>query len=146
MTDSIIMERVADAAADCFYAELAKTEDFQAFEALVATDMRAIAAGVLRRCVERFDADLVASAPRGWTVHERAARTVMPHQCALATGRPLVAPTASPWFTDSQLKAAASAVEMRAKRMPDSSGRGWEPPYRPHALVKSVAISLSRRS
>ena len=45
MTDSIIMERVADAAADCFYAELAKTEDFQAFEALVAADMRAIAAG-----------------------------------------------------------------------------------------------------
>ena len=77
MTDSIIMERVADAAADCFYSELAKTEDFQAFEALVAADMRAIAAGVLRRCVERFDADLVANAPRGWTVHERAARTVI---------------------------------------------------------------------
>ena len=27
MADSIIMERVADAAAECFYAELVKTED-----------------------------------------------------------------------------------------------------------------------
>lgn len=77
MSDSIIMERVADAAADCFYSELIKTEDFQAFEALVAADMRAVAAGVLRRCVERFDADLAANAPRGWAVHERASRTVI---------------------------------------------------------------------
>ena len=77
MTDSIIMGRVADAAADCLYAELAKTEDFQAFEALVAADMRTVAAGALRRCVERFDADLAANAPRGWTVHERASRTVI---------------------------------------------------------------------
>lgn len=36
MADSIIMERVADAAAECFYAELVKTEDLGAFEALVA--------------------------------------------------------------------------------------------------------------
>ena len=43
MADSIIMERVADAAAECFYAELVKTEDFGAFEALVAADMRSIA-------------------------------------------------------------------------------------------------------
>ncbi len=77
MSDSIIMERVADAAADCFYAELVKTEDFRAFEALVAADMRTVAAGVLRRCVERFDAALVGSAPRGWSVHERASRTVI---------------------------------------------------------------------
>lgn len=77
MTDSIIMERVADAAAECFYAELVKTEDFGAFEALVAADMRSIAAGVLRRCIERFDAELVGSMPRGWSVHERAARTLV---------------------------------------------------------------------
>lgn len=77
MTDSIIMGRVADAAADCLYAELVKTEDFQAFEAMLAADMRAVAAGVLRRCVERLDADLVANAPRGWAVHERASRTLI---------------------------------------------------------------------
>ena len=34
MSDSIIMERVADAAADCLYGELIKTEDFEAFELL----------------------------------------------------------------------------------------------------------------
>lgn len=57
MADSIIMERVADAAAECFYAELVKTEDLGAFEALVAADMRKIAACVLRRCIERFDVE-----------------------------------------------------------------------------------------
>ncbi len=36
MADSIIMERVADAAAECFYAELVKTEDLGAFEALTS--------------------------------------------------------------------------------------------------------------
>lgn len=77
MADSIIMERVADAAAECFYAELVKTEDLGAFEALVAADMRSIAAGVLRRCIERFDAELVGNMPRGWSVHERAARTLV---------------------------------------------------------------------
>ena len=64
MTDSIIMERVADAAAERFYAELVRTEDLGAFEALVAADARSIAAGVLRRCIERFDAGLADSAPR----------------------------------------------------------------------------------
>lgn len=77
MPDSTIMERVAGAAADCFYPELVKTEDFRAFEALVAADMRTVAAGVLRRCVERFDAGLARSVPRGWSVHERASRTVL---------------------------------------------------------------------
>lgn len=60
MPDSIIMEKVADFAADCFCAELVKTEDFQIFGALIAADMRRVAA----------------SAPRGWSVHERATRTV----------------------------------------------------------------------
>ena len=77
MTDSTILERVADAAADCFYPDLVKTEDFRAFEALVTADMRTVAAGVLRRCVERFDAELAEAAPRGWSVHERASRTVV---------------------------------------------------------------------
>ena len=77
MADSVIMERVADAAAECFYAEPVKTEDLGAFEALVAADMRSIAAGVLRRCIERFDAELVGNMPRGWSVHERAARTLV---------------------------------------------------------------------
>ena len=255
MTDSIIMERVADAAAECFYAELVKAEDLGAFEALAAADARSIAAGVLRRCIERFDAGLADNMPRGWSVREHAARTLVTlvgetafvrtvfrdelgrrrvladellgipprarisprcflwiaahaselslgktaaglaayaasraseirppaHglgtiegtnarigaarlkgqgrswsrrgaeaicliRCALATGRPLVAPAASPRFTERQVEAAVSAMGKRGGRMPETSGRGWEPPHRAQPLGKSVMISLSQRS
>ena len=77
MSDSIILERVADAAADCFYGELLKTEDFQAFELAVATDMRLVAAMVLRKCIERFDGELRANMPPKWSAHERTARTLV---------------------------------------------------------------------
>ena len=77
MSDSIIMERVADAAADCFYGELLKVEDFEAFELLVACDARAIGAMALRKCLERFDADLRGNMPAGWSVRERASRTLV---------------------------------------------------------------------
>ena len=77
MSDSIIMERVADAAADCLYGELLRTEDLEAFEQIVATDMRAIGAMALRKCIERFDSELRDNTPRGWTVHERAKRTLV---------------------------------------------------------------------
>ena len=77
MTDSIILERVADVAADCFYGELLKTEDLEAFELVVATDMRLLASMVLRRCIERFDSELVDRMPRGWSVHEHAKRTLV---------------------------------------------------------------------
>jgi len=77
MTDSIIMERVADAAADCLYGELLKTEDFEAFEFAVATDTRLLASIVLRRCIERFDSELCGNVPRGWSVHEHAERTLV---------------------------------------------------------------------
>lgn len=77
MSDSTIMERVAGAAADCLYAELLRTEDFRAFEQIVAADMRSAAAMVLRKCIERFDSELCGSMPRGWSVHERAERTLV---------------------------------------------------------------------
>ena len=77
MSDSIIMERVSDAMADCFYGELLKTEDMESFELLVATDSRAIGAMALRKCLERFDADLRGNMPAGWSVHERAGRTLV---------------------------------------------------------------------
>ena len=76
MTDSIILERVADAAADCLYGELIKTEDFEAFERIVATGMRGIGAMALRKCIERFDSELAGHMPRGWSVHEHAKRTL----------------------------------------------------------------------
>ncbi len=77
MTDSIILERVADAAADCFYGELLKTEDFESFELAVATGTRLLASMVLRRCIERFDSELCDNVPRGWSVHEHAERTLV---------------------------------------------------------------------
>lgn len=77
MTNSIMLGKVADAVASIFYDELIKAEDFSLFESIVYTDMRSVAAGVLGRCIERFDADVVESAPRGWTVHERSSRTLI---------------------------------------------------------------------
>ena len=40
-------------------------------------DLCSIAAGVLRRCIERFDAELAGNMPRDWSVHERAVRTLV---------------------------------------------------------------------
>ena len=31
----------------------------------------------MRRCIERFGAELVGNMPRGWSVHERAVRTLV---------------------------------------------------------------------
>lgn len=77
MSNSIMLDRLADAAAGIFYDDLVKTEDLGLLESAVRTDMRSVAAGVLKRCIERFDASVVESAPRGWTVHERASRTLI---------------------------------------------------------------------
>ncbi len=77
MTDSIIIERIADAAADCFYEELLKTEDFKALEMIVSTDMRAVAAKVLCKCIERFDCTLRKNMPKGWSIHEHTKRTIL---------------------------------------------------------------------
>ena len=40
-------------------------------------DLRSIAAGVLRRCIERCDAERAGNMPRDWSVHERAVRTLV---------------------------------------------------------------------
>ena len=78
MADSIIMERVADAATGVFLRGTRQNGGPPGpSEALVAAAMRKIAAGVLRRCIERFDAELVGNMPRGWSVHERAVRTLV---------------------------------------------------------------------
>ena len=56
MADPIIMERVADAAAECFYAELVKTEDLGAFEELtsVRTKVRSLSSTISRSFGESF--------------------------------------------------------------------------------------------
>ena len=169
MADSIIMERVADAAAECFCAELVKTEDLGVFEALVAAakgaggargkiaELAAYAAnhaseirppahelGTIEGTNAHIGAARLKGQGRSWS--RRGAEAICLIRCALATGRPLVAPAASPWFTEKQANAAASVVEKRGRRMPETSGRGWEPPHRAQPLGKSVMISLSRRS
>ena len=77
MSDSIIMERISEAMANCFYDELVKVEDFEAFELIAFADSRTIAAMAMRKCLERFDAELRASMPFGWSVHERTERTLV---------------------------------------------------------------------
>lgn len=68
---------IADALATYFLPRLAACEDFDSFEAAVASSTRDLAANCLRDCIEGFDAQLAASPPRGWRVHERAPRTLV---------------------------------------------------------------------
>ena len=77
MSDSTIMERVSDAMAGCFYGDLLSTEDFEAFESVVATDTRLLASMTLRKCLERFDSELRENMPPRWSAHERAQRTLV---------------------------------------------------------------------
>ena len=77
MPDSTILEKLTDAAAGCLYEDLLRTEDLESFESLTATSMRIVGAGAIRKCLERFDADLRANMPPGWTIHEMAPRTLI---------------------------------------------------------------------
>ena len=77
MTNSITIEGIARVLSERFYDELLRTEDFSKFERIVVTDMRVLAANVLRLCIERFDRDIKQNLPRGWSIHERAKRTLI---------------------------------------------------------------------
>ena len=52
MTNSITIEGIARVLSERFYDELLRTEDFFTFEHIVVTDMRVLAANVLRLCIE----------------------------------------------------------------------------------------------
>ena len=77
MTNSITIEGIARVLSERFYDELLRTEDFFTFEHIVVTDMRVLAANVLRLCTERFDQDIKQNLPQGWSIHERAKRTLI---------------------------------------------------------------------
>jgi hypothetical protein len=77
MSNPTISKRLSDAAARCFYDGLLGTEDLGAFEALVAGGARALGAGVLRACLERFDSDLRLRPPRGWSARGRESRALV---------------------------------------------------------------------
>ena len=86
MTNSITIEGIARVLSERFYDELLRTEDFFTFEHIVVTDMRVLAANVLRLCIERFDRDIKQNLPRGWSIHERAKRTLITRASKLFRG------------------------------------------------------------
>ena len=98
-----------------------------------------------RLACQGLDLELAADKGQGRSWSRRGAEAICLIGCALATGRPLVAPAGSPWFAERQVEVAVSAMGKRGGRMPETSGRGWEPPHRAQPLGKSVMISLSQR-
>ena len=169
MADSIIMERVADAEPSVSTRNSSKRRtsgpsrpwspprkapegpegkiaELAAYAANHASEIRPPAheLGTIEGTNAHIGAARLKGQGRSWS--RRGAEAICLIRCALATGRPLVAPAASPWFTEKQANAAASVVEKRGRRMLETSGRGWEPPHRAQPLGKSVMISLPRRS
>ncbi len=60
-----------------FYEKLTQSEDFSEIKPLITTDMRALAADVLCKCIERFDAELCENIPRDWKIHGHVERTLI---------------------------------------------------------------------
>ena len=54
--------------------ELMGLEDFESFEALVASGGKSLLAGMVASCLEDFDESLRRSMPKGWSAHCRAKR------------------------------------------------------------------------
>ena len=54
--------------------ELTRTEDFEAFESIVASNGKSLLAGTMAACLAGFDESLRGSMPRGWSAHHRARR------------------------------------------------------------------------
>jgi len=87
--DSTMRDGVVDAAARYLYGYLEATEDLDAFCLRSSSEMRGIAADAVARCIERFDGDFRASAPRSWSVRGRPARTVVTTMGAVTYRRTL---------------------------------------------------------
>ena len=67
-------------------------------------------------------------------------------RCALMTGRDLIAPSISSWFTKKELKKKETLLPKSASEIPETIGIGWEFPQHPKVLTKNVAIPLYRRN
>ena len=65
-------------------------------------------------------------------------------RCALLTGRKLVAPQASSWFSERELKAKEDAMPQTATDIPSKVGHGQEMPIQSVKLPKGVEIALAR--
>lgn len=76
-------------AADYFYMALRATEDFDAFLRTVRGGMREAAAAAVAECVERFDREVAAQAPRSWKLKDKPSRTVVTMLGRVTYARPL---------------------------------------------------------
>lgn len=77
MHSTIMRGDVVAAAAGYLYPMLEKTEDADSFAATAGIEMRSVAADAIAACIERFDAEFRARAPRGWELRGAPARTVI---------------------------------------------------------------------
>lgn len=68
---------VASAMASRIMPSLLASEDFDTFESMTADATRRLGLEAMRRCVEAFDVELSKHARPGWSVHERASRTLV---------------------------------------------------------------------
>ena len=67
-------------------------------------------------------------------------------RCALFTGRDLIAPRVSSWFSEKEIAIKEARLPHSASQIPQTTGHGWEPPQKPKVLTKSIAIPLYYRS
>ena len=66
---------------------------------------------------------------RGMSWSRKGAEAMCLVRCALAEGRPLVAPKFPAFFTRKEIAAAARGLPRSASLVPESSGSGWMPPH-----------------
>lgn len=77
---------------------------------------------------------------RSWS--RRGAEAMVLVRCALACGRPLVAPARGPFFTQAEGAARDRALaRSTASSVPESVGEGWEPPF----SVRTLALPPNAR-
>ena len=77
---------------------------------------------------------------RSWS--RRGAEAMCLIRCALLTGRKLIAPSASSWFSKKELEAKEKAMPRSATDIPKTTGSGYELPHFAAPLPKRVNIAL----
>lgn len=66
---------------------------------------------------------------RGMSWSRKGAEAMCLVRCAIAEGRPLVAPKFPAFFTKKEISAAAKGLPRSASLVPESCGSGWTPPH-----------------
>lgn len=81
---------------------------------------------------------------RGMSWSRKGAEAMCLVRCAIAEGRPLVAPKYPALFTEREERAARRFLERRLSAGPEACGSGWEPPHR--ASTRSMKASARFRA